>query len=306
MSAYLCLAIAVLAWGIEYPFLRYSTTSIGFLATGAVMFSIAAALLGLTFLIRGRKARVGDATEQRRFPYGSLILIGAISVGVNVLGLLATKLTSTVNVSTLARSDVLFSLLLSALVFREAMDWKTFLFLPFMLLGICLLTGILVNAPELGRTGDFVILGSAFFVGLNAFVIKRTVQNISGLMVGFWNSATNGLTFFTAALVSKGWSESFGRIPPRIWVVLAVLGVLAFAFFASYNAALRALPVWEVRLFCLLIPVVAMVTGWMALKERPTGWQVLGMGLVSGGAAGIVALRRPRMTGGNALLRPER
>ena len=163
-----------------------------------------------------------------------------------------------------------------------------------MLLGICLLTGFLVRAPELGQSGDFLVLISAFFLSLNAFVIKRTVQNASGLVVGFWNAGINGLVFMVAALATKGWSGSFGQIPRTLWPVLFWLGVLAYTFFACYNTALRTVPVWEARLFCLFIPVVAMITAWIVLKETPTIWQGLGVALISAGAAGIVILRRPR------------
>lgn len=294
VRAHLCLAFAIVAWGIEYPLLWRATRAIGFLATGAVMFGLAAALLGLTLLLRRVRKPAADPQAERRIPYGWLLLIGVISVGVNSLGLLASELTGAVKVATLHRTDVLFSFLLSAFVFREVIQRNAFLFLPVMLFGVCLLTGILVVSPELGRAGDFLIMGSAFFVSLNAFVIKRALKSAGGLMVGFWNSAINSIVFLFAALAFCGWRNSFGRFPQGTWPILLVLGFLAYVFFAAYNSALRSLPVWEVRLLCLAIPVVAAISTWVLLHRVPTVWQCLGMVLISAGAAGIIVSRRPR------------
>lgn len=298
----LCLVIAIVVWGIEYPLMCRATRAVGFLATGAVMFGIAAALLGLTLLLRRVRKPAGVLPAQRRIPYGWLLLIGLVSVMVNFLGLWATKLTSPVNVATLHRTDILFSFLLSAFIFREVLERNAFLFLPVMLVGVCLLTGIFVQSPELGRPGDFIIIISAFFVSLNAFIIKRIVQHTSGLVVGFWNSAGNSITFFCSALVVSRGQNPFGQFPRGIWLILVLLGSLSYVFFATYNRALRFLPVWEVRLLCLAVPAVAAIFAWVLYREILTGWQTLGMILVSGGAAGIILLRSHRKAAGNSPL----
>lgn len=294
VKPHLCLVIAVVVWGIEYPLMCRATRAVGFLATGAVMFGLAATLLGITLLLLRVRRPSGTLSAQRRIPYGWLLLIGIISVVVNFLGLWATKLTSPVNVATLHRTDVFFSLLLSAFVFREVIERKVFLVLPVMLFGVCLLTGIFVKSPELGRPGDFLIITSAFFVSLNAFIIKRTVQNTSGLLIGFWNSAMNGIIFFCAALVVGKGKNPFGAFPQGVWPILLILGLLAYIFFAAYNRALRFLPVWEVRMLCLALPAIAAISAWILYREILTGWQTLGMILVSGGAAGIVLIRRQK------------
>jgi len=191
---------------------------------------------------------------------------------------------------------------LSAFVFREVIERKAVMFLPVMLVGVCLLTGIFVKSAELGRPGDFIIIVSAFFVSLNAFLIKRTVQNTSGLLIGFWNSAMNGIIFFCVALVVSKGKNPFGAFPQGVWPILLILGTLAYIFFAAYNRALRFLPVWEVRMLCLALPAIAAISAWVLYEEILTGWQTLGMILVSGGAAGIIFIRSHRKAAGNSPL----
>ena len=295
LHAYACLMVAVVCWGVEYPLMKQATEAVGFWGTGAVMFSISAVLLGLTLAGRrlfGRRENVVDVSKAAcasRYPIRAMLLVGVIGIAVNVLGLWAIKLTRVVNVATLARADALFSLVLSAWVFGEVVARRVWFFVPLMLCGIGLLTGFLLNPLEIGNAGDYLILASAFGVALNAYVIKKAVQHASGLAVGCVNSTMIGLFFvIVVALQPQGVWQNVSHEAKR---ALLLLGFLAYLFFASYNAALRSIPVWKVRLVCLLIPVVAALTAWAWFGDQPSGLQVLGMGLILAGAAGIIVAR---------------
>ena len=291
MAYYLSLLLAVVVWGIEYPLYKRCTEAVGFLATGAVMFSVAAGLLGLMLSAKGRARNAEAVAAGRRIPFGRLLLIGLIGFTLNGLALAAAQHTSVVNVSTLARTDVLFSLLLSVLVFRETVDARAFLFLPVMAAGVCLLTGMIARSPELGRPGDYLILASALLVALNAFVIKAALRDVRPTMVGFCNSATIAVCFLVAAIALGDPVEALVSATGETWAMAVSLGVMACVFFAAYNTALNGLPVWEVRLCCLGIPVVATLTGWVWLSDVPTPLQWLGMLGIGAGAAGVIVLR---------------
>ena len=259
------------------------------------MFSISAVLLGLTLAGRrvfGRGERMPKAPgsgQRARLPIRTMLLVGVVGITVNVLGLWAVKLTRVVNVATLARADALFSLVLSAWVFGEPIGRRAWFFVPVMLGGIGLLTGFLLHPLEVGNPGDYLILASAFGVALNAYAIKKAVQSVSGLVVGCVNSTMIGLFF--VILVACQSREVWQDVTAEAWAALVMLGVLAYLFFASYNTALRSIPVWKVRLVCLLIPVVAALTAWAWFGDRPSSVQVLGMGLILAGAAGIIVVR---------------
>jgi len=276
--------------------MKRCSAEVGVLATGAVMFTLSAVLLGLTLLLARFMTGTGGRISREATPWGALALIGFLGVGVNVLGIWGVKLTSIANSSALARSDVLFSLALSAFFFREPIERWSLAFVPVMLVGICLLTGFLVESPELGRPGDYLMLASGLCVSLNAFIIKRVVQRTSPLMVGFCNSGIIGLAFLGAALARHGPVGSFGGISHVVWSQLILLVLVSYVFFIAYNAALRTIQVWKVRLACLGIPVVATLFDWSAMGgPSPTGAQWAGMALICSGAAGItLAGRLPR------------
>jgi len=295
VRAYLCLFAAVITWGVEYPLMRYCSNRIGFLRTGAIMFSVAAVLLGLTLLVRQTHRKRMPTLSWNVFPYRNLLLVGLLGFGVNIFGIWGIKLTTVTNSSTLARSDVLFSLLLSSFVFHEPISKWAFACAPVMLAGIFLLAGIRIGQIHVGHAGDYLMLASALCLSLNAYAIKRAVQRVSGFTVGLFNATIIGTLFITVALAAHGPTEIL-KFDLSILRPALLLGTLTFIFFTTYNVSLRTIPVWEVRLLCLIVPVVATMVGWVWLKEVPSPLQWLGMALVTAGAAGIIVARRPEAT----------
>ena len=285
--------------------MRHTTQAVGVLATGAYAFAIGSLLLGamLWVTVRSGAVRVFPGPGAARMPVGVIAAIAGVGICANMTGLAGARLTETVNVATLARTDVLFSLFLSLWVMHERVDRWAFLFVPVMLAGICLQTGLFARATGLGNPGDWLVLGSAFCLAVNGFLIKRAAQHVSGLVIGLCNAGVNAVVFTMATMLTSGREALCAPWRAREMVPLMILGVLTFVFFASYNTALRTLPVWEVRLLCLAAPVVAALAGWVWLHEQPSWTQWTGMTLVGGGAAGIVWLRRGGrpVTNGNTM-----
>ncbi len=294
MTPHLYLLTAVVVWGLEFPIFRECTRAVGFLVTGTVMFVIAAVLLGLTRLLKGPLLNDEAIAARRPIPYKRLLLIGLIGFSANGVAIAASQLTSVINVSALGRTDVLFSLALSVLIFREKVAKWAFFSLPIMAVGVCILTGIITESPELGKTGDYLMLFSAFLIALNAFVIKGALRDVRPLGVGATNTAVTAVCFIITTLVAYRSIDAFRDVSRETWIMLGALGVMAYIFFITYNMALKSVPVWEVRLFCLSIPVVATLAAWAWLGKRPSGLQCLGMCLIAAGATGAIVSRIPR------------
>lgn len=294
---YIHLILTVLVWGLMFPLYKRCTESVGFLATGAMLFLVATVLLGGILLGQGRVRHVEAVAAGRRIPYGRLLLIGLVSFALNGLALAAAQHTSVVNISTLSRTDVLFSLLLSALIFREKVDLRAMVFLPIMIVGICLLTGMITKSPELGQPGDFLILASALLVALNAFFIKSALRDVRTTMVGLCNMLANAVAFSICIFILGDPARTLASAGWEAWAMGIALGVMTAALCVTYYTALTGLPVWEVRLFCLGIPVVATLAAWAWLDDVPTTMQWLGMLAVGAGTAGLVLSRRRRMSG---------
>ena len=298
MRGPLFILVAAIAWGLEYPLMTSATRAVGMPVTGACLFVVSSLLLGASLL--ARHAYMGRTGKANPWPGWSALsptlLVGAFGITANLTGLQGASLTTPVNMAALARSDVLFSLLISVLVFRERIARQAYLFVPVMLLGACLLVGVFRGAMEAASIGDGLVLISAFFVAANAFAAQRALRRLNGLAVGFMNCTLNAVMF----VVVVGCTDSLSAIPAALrgetGMALIGLGVLAYIFFACYNVGLRTCPAWEARLICLLAPVVAAVVSWGFQGKSPESGQIPGMLLILLGAAGIVWLRAGRAT----------
>ncbi len=288
MKAQLALWLAVLAWGLEYPVMKRATAEFGVLGTGAVMFSVGSLLVGVVLLLR-KGSRV--FLEPSPKTYALMVLIGILGVVLNGCTLIAIRLTNAVNVATLHKTDVFFSLVLSSLVFRERVDRAAWFFAPVMVLGITVMTGFLFHPLDVDYRALSLLLLSALLIALNGYIIKIATREASPLLVGFLNTVLNAMAFLIGFVIVGD-----DGIKPVFYFLarpkLLLLGLLSGVFFACYNTALRTIPVWFVRLGCLLMPVIAGLAGWIWLHEPLTPMRIGGMALVCGGAAGIIRIRR--------------
>ena len=302
LTAHIALLFAVIAWGIEYVLIKASTQTQSPLVVLFGIFAVAVVLFGLNLL--GLKARgrepvfapgVADEApaEEGRHPIGVsvpwrlLLLIGAIGVGINALLVFGQKLTSTASASALGRTDILFTIVLSALIFGEQIRRIHLFVLPLMLAGIYLVTGIRLAALDMGNIGDYLILASTLLLSLNAFVIKRAARRLNSFFIAFTNTAINVVAFFVLIIVTGAW-ETFVSVSFSSWLLIGAIGVCGFTFMGGYYIGLRHLPVLEVRLLLLLVPVVTVLAGWVALGSLPTLRESIGMPLIMLGAGALV------------------
>ena len=144
--------------------------------------------------------------------------------------------------------------------------------LPLMLAGFFWVTQVDFTRLSLGYLGDYLILGYALMLSVNAFIIKHSMKATGGISVAMFNTAINGLYLRGGVLrapVQRG-GVPLGNIPVVTWIYLIGCGIGSYVFFVSYYASLKLLPIWEVRLLCLTIPVAAALIGWL-LNEPFTG-----------------------------------
>jgi drug/metabolite transporter (DMT)-like permease len=302
LTAHIALLFAVLAWGIEYVLIKASTQSQSPLVVGLGTFVVAAVLFGLRLGLRAARGHeavfapgIGNeaAAEERmvppaiRVPWRLLLVIGIIGSAINILLIYGQKLTTTASASALGRTDILFTILLAALIFGERIRRIHLFVLPVMLAGIYLVTGIRITALDFGSTGDYLILGSTFLLSLNAFVIKRAARRLDSFFIAFVNTTINALVFLALILVSGTWS-ALVAVPASSWLLIGAIGVCGFVFMGGYYIGLHRLPVLEVRLLLLLVPVVTVLAGWVALGSLPTVRESTGMPLIIMGAAALV------------------
>jgi drug/metabolite transporter (DMT)-like permease len=84
---------------------------------------------------------------------------------------------------------------------------------------------------------------------------------------------------------------------PEAWLAWGYLVVFGSIFaFTAYVQALRLLPINIAMTYAYVNPVIAVILGWVILREPITGWTIGGTALVLLGVAGVFRsrlLRRP-------------
>jgi drug/metabolite transporter (DMT)-like permease len=286
MNKYLPLTIAIIAWGFE--FLLVKAAGMSPVLMGLVVFFVAGALLLAT------SAAKGDLKKDIFMSnWKSMLLIGIIGSGCNLLWLAGTRLTTVASASALSRSDILFTLILSSAIFHEKIRKASIFFIPLMLVGIAITTDLDFRAMKLDSIGDFLILGSAILLSVNAFIIKKFMKGAGGVNLALANCAVN-VVFFSAAAMIFVPSASIALVSFKSWILMISCGCCSFLFFVGYYAALKHLPVWEVRLLCLGVPAVAAFAGYFFLGESMSFYKIMGVSIIVAGAAGIILSGRKK------------
>ncbi|HKJ28273.1 MAG TPA: EamA family transporter, partial [Anaerolineales bacterium] len=93
-------------------------------------------------------------------------------------------------------------------------------------------------------------------------------------------------------LLSRLNSEPLPQPTTEAWLALAYLVLFgSILAFTAYVTALKNLPINIVMTYTYVNPVIAVILGWLFLREAVTGWTIGGMALVLLGVAGVFRQR---------------
>ncbi|MCK4982717.1 MAG: DMT family transporter, partial [Victivallaceae bacterium] len=146
-----------------------------------------------------------------------------------------------------------------------------------------------LDIMSMGNIGDGLIIGGAFMLSLNSFIIKRLSAPLGPVRLAAFNCGINVLVF-AIAMIFWGDVNSILELSGKSCLTLLLCGVCSFVFFAGYYSGVRELPVWKVRLIALAAPVFTVLGGWMILEETLSGQSFIGIVLVLTGAAALIKI----------------
>jgi drug/metabolite transporter (DMT)-like permease len=219
------------------------------------------------------------------------LVLGLVEPGaVFLLFNLGLTRTSAVSAGLLASTDTLIALVLAVAVLRERLRASGWLSLAAGTAGTALVSTSSVGGPA-SAGGDLLVLaGSA--VGAGYFVLARRLGEGEATLSG---TACQLLAGWAVALIyaSVSWPTQGSAIPsasPGLLLAAVVAGVIGTAVpFYLLNRALETTPASTSALVLNLVPVFAVVTAVLLLRESLTTLMVLGGGLI---LAGLTVLAR--------------
>jgi len=206
------------------------------------------------------------------------------------------------NAAVLLRTDLIFSILLGRIFFHERARPKELLALAGMVAGVFLITKVSLRDYRFQVIGDLLVIGTAFLLTVNAFIIRFALEPCHNTAIAFYNSwgSLGMVALIYFALEWQGGActrdvEAF-LAHPGLLAANLVLGALEAALILLYYYCLYRFPVWEVRAYLLFIPFFAALIAWLtpSLREALTVRQLAGMATVTVFGLWLMALSRAR------------
>jgi drug/metabolite transporter (DMT)-like permease len=222
-----------------------------------------------------------------------LLLIGVLGYLLDLTAFIGLSISHAGSGTALLKCDIIFVNLISVFIYKEKFtkfDWGYTLM---MLFGVLLVMGIDFTKFSLGNKGDIFFILSALFVSINAFVIKSVqldkknpaVDNV----VAYYNNFITMILFTVSAIIMGTIGQLELLTENRPLLIAAICASLGQTFiYIVYYYNLRRFPVWIVKVFLLLMPIVATVLAFILFGDVMVLSQYIGMGIVLAGAFGIL------------------
>lgn len=292
------LALAFI-WGSYYVASQQAVSAMSVFSAGVVIRLITLLLLTTIMWKKGELPLLLKTERVRK----RLFLIGILGFLLDLTGFLGLRLSTVGSGACLLKCDILFVNLISVIIYKEKFSKKEWICTFIMLFGVMLVMGIDFRHFRLGGGGDLFFVLSALFISINAFVIKSvqldkknpTPDNV----IAYFNNGITMLLFIVTSMVLGTFSQIFelGNAPET----MAALGFAGFGqtlIYVVYYYNLRRNPVWIVKIFLLLMPIVSAVLGFLLFKETMVFNQYMGAIVVLGGALGVLMEQGKKQSSG--------
>ena len=279
----------VIAWTIYYAVSKYmvdvtnSPYAAGFLLRAAALVFLTVQLAvtgGFKDLFRQGRATV------------ILVIIGVFGFLLDLFANLGYAAGGSLGTGTaLLKTDVLMVNLLTVAIYRKRLYTTDWIGSILMLFGVLLVLGLDFSALTF-RPTDLFFLASAACVTANAFIIKtaQDKHNRKADTISYYNNFVVLLLFALFAVSRGDLAALKPSETPGFWWLAALGGLAQTGIYFFYYRNLKRHEVWVVKLWLLLMPVLSCIVGVLFLKEEPTVWKLVGIGVVLIGA-GIILLR---------------
>ncbi len=282
-------SLAVVPWVVFTLLLRFTVKMEGWPVGLVGTFSrlITLPLLGGWILATG----TGWRRLLPRRAIGWLLLMGALSIAINLLWFASVKWTTATNVAMLMRLDLIFVVLIGAVLGLERLGPAQLALVPLMFVGLALLSEIQKFDFGGHLLGDVMVVVAALGLAANAFIIRHILRTMDEEAVALYNHSMSMLGFVALGLAGGDFARTQEVLAePAGWAPIVLLGVVATVGLPFYYVALRRMDVWKLRMYMLSAPVLTAAVEWPLWGLRLALLQWLGAAIILGGLAVLIRI----------------
>lgn len=268
-------------WGVNFSVIKIALVEIEPLAFNALRFPLAAVTMFVLLRLRGPIPR------PNREDYLPILLLGLLgNLAYQYLFIVGLDLTLAGNAALVLSTVPVWTLILSIAMRQErhtSAVWlgvlATLAGMVFVVLGGTKATGLSEGLPR----GDLLLVCAAITWAGYTVGAQGLTRRYGALPLTSWT-----LWVGTVGLVALG-APSLARmdlsaVSPMAWAAVAYAGVLAIAVaYLLWNYGVEHLGSARTAVFQNLVPIVALITAFLWLGEKPSMLQMIGATIIIGG-----------------------
>lgn len=296
------LLLLAVIWGCYYVASQKAVEGLSVFSVGIVIRFLTMIFLSIIMWKKGELPKL----LRTKGVLKRLLLIGFFGFLLDVTAFIGLTLSPAGSGTALLKCDILFVNIISVLIYKQRFTKRDWGFTIIMLVGVFMVMGVKLSQFRLGGKGDLFFILSALFVSLNAFIIKSvqldknspTIDNV----IAYYNNFITMLLFMAAALITGTFDQlAVLHRSPETLLAIFLAGIGQTLVYVVYYYDLRRFPVWIVKVFLLLMPIVSAMVSFLLFGETMVMNQYLGMLIVLGGAFGILMEQKRKISGTNKM-----
>lgn len=274
LKDYLLILLVIGIWGVNFLFMKFALNEIPPMVLGMLRFFCV--VFPAVFLLK-----------RPPVPWHLLAAYG-LTISFGQFALMFTALDwglPTGLAALMLQVQVFFTVLIAGIALREPVLAHHLLGMFTAAVGLVFI-GIGHYQGQLPITAMLPVFGAAASWACGNIIVKR-IGSVNALSLVVWGGIPAFCAFTLASLLLYGTDGLAQHISNLTWK--GIVGILFLAYVASlvgytgWGALLAKHPAGRVTPFALLVPVIALLAGYLVLNERLAAWHWLGIVVVMAG-----------------------
>lgn len=282
------LLLLPLIWGGYYVASQQAVERMSVFSAGVLIRFFTMILLGIMMIKRRQAGLLFRTGKMAR----RLLLIGLLGFLLDLTAFIGLSLSPAGSGTALLKCDILFVNLISVIIYKERFTKRDWIDTFVMLAGVFMIMGVNPFRFRFEGLGDIFFILSAFFVSVNAFLIKSVQLNkevpIEDNVIAFYNNFITMIFFLAASFIMGTFGQITGAKSFSAFIPAVLAGIGQTLIYVVYYYDLRRYSVWVVKIFLLLMPIVSAFISFVLFDEKLQRGQYLGIVIVLAGGCGIL------------------